>query len=234
VAATLRLTLSIEHADPAVAGSQVSASVRDSVASSHDYVDPSPRNVATAGAVGAAFVDLATPVAQIERVAADLPVGADLVMRFGGAVALLLGSQNAPVFAGGETLELAVDAGSTVITSFSSGDNTLALAAKRINYAHGAQVADVSPTGHLRLQGFRTGGADALVKGWAYGRLLVVGGTALVQLGLAAGSVYGQGDDQRVGAGPFAKSFPSASLPRRLELSGSAQGARFWLAGKAA
>jgi hypothetical protein len=233
VAATFRQTLSLEVADPAIAGSASYPSARDPVATSHDYVDATPRNVSTTGVVGSAFIQLETPVQQVERLAADLPLAADLVLRVGGAVALLLGTQVAPVFVGGETLDLAVDAAVTVTTTFQAGDNTLSLIARRINYAHAAQVADLSPTGHLRLQSFRTGGADAFTKGWSYGRLYVVGGSALAALGLAAGAVYGQGDDQRLGPGPFAKTFPASALPRRLELSGSAQGARFWIAGKA-
>lgn len=228
------MTLSLEARDPAVAGSDSSSSVRDSVASAHDYLDPTPRNVSTAGAVGAAFVDLPTPVAQVERLAADLPAGSDLVLRAGGLAAEVLGGSAAPVFVGGEELVLAIDAGGNVTATFEAGDATLALAAKRINYALGFVAADVDPTtGKLRLRGLRTGGADALAKGWAYGRVLVVSGTALAALGLTAGSTYGQGDDQRLGGGPFAKTFPAGALPRRLELSGSAQGAKFWVAGKA-
>ena len=87
VAGTLQLTLGVLTRDPAKTSSAVEEEVRDGVATSHDYVDVTPRNVSTAGAVGAAFVQLETPVAQVERFAAQIPPSADLVLRFGGAVA---------------------------------------------------------------------------------------------------------------------------------------------------
>lgn len=234
MAATLQLSLGLLTRDPAQLGSAQESSVRDSSATSHDYVDPTPRNVSTAGAVGAAFVQLETPVAQIERFVAELPPGADLVLRFGGAVAEVLGTSFAPSFSGGEQAVLAIDAGGNVTVTFEDGDDSLALAVKRINYAFGAQIADVdASTGKLRLRSLRTGDAGAAAKGFAYGLVKVVSGTALSTLGLSAGSTYGQGDDQRVGAGPFAKTFPSSALPRRVELSGSATNAKFWVAGKA-
>lgn len=232
---TLKLLLDLTTADPAASGSSQSATVRDLVASSHDLVDPTPRAVATSGAIGAAFVTLPTSVAQIERVVADVPPGADLVMRFGGLPAVLVGSLSvidAPV---AETIVLAIDGADPVTTTLTSADTTIALVAKRINYAHGAQVASVDPsTNRLRLAGVKTGGADAAAKGWAAGSVRVVSGSGLALVGLVAGTTHGSGDDQRVGAGVFAKSFPAASLPRLLELSGSATNLKTWLAGKAA
>lgn len=233
MAATLQILLELTARDPAVVSSAQTTSLRDAVATSHDYLDGTPRNVSTAGAIGAAFVQLETPVVQIERLVADIPAGADLVLRMGGAVAEVLGASAATGFSGSETAVLAVDAGGNVTVTFEAGDTTQALAAKRINWAFGAQVADLDTSGKLRLRGARTGGADAEARGWAYGKVKVVSGSALTGLGLTAGSTYGQGDDQRVGAGPFAKTFPAGALPRRLELSGSAQGAKFWVAGKA-
>jgi hypothetical protein len=230
VAATLQLALSLLTGDPARVSSRAEDTVRDASATPHDYLDPTPRNVST-GAVGVTFVALPTSVALIERVVVDVPPGSDLVLRFGGAVAQLIGTAIAPVFTN-ETLQLAVDDGSTVTTTFSGSDTTLLAIARRINFAHGQQIADVDVLGRLRLRGLRTGGADAWAKGWSYGRLSVVGGTAVASLGLTTGAVYGQGDDQRVGAGPFCKTFPSGAWPTGLELSGTAQGARFWLAGK--
>lgn len=233
MAATLQILLELTARDPAVVSSAQTTSLRDAVATSHDYLDGTPRNVSTAGAVGAAFVQLETPVVQIERIVADLPASADLVLRFGGAVAEVLGASAAPSFAGGEQAVLAIDAGGNVTVTFEAGDNTQALAAKRINYAFGAQVADLDTSGKLRLRGALTGGADAEAKGFGFGKVKVVSGSALAALGLTAGSTYGQGDDQRAGPGSFVKTFPAGALPRRLELSGSAGNAKFWLAGKA-
>ena len=81
---------------------------------------------------------------------------------------------------------------------------------------------------------WKTGGADAEARGWAAGSVEVVSGSGLALVGLVAGTTYGSGDDQRVGAGLFVKSFPAASLPRLLELSGSATNLKIWAAGKAA
>lgn len=233
VSATLQLALSLTARDPSQASSGCESSVRDAVATSHDYVDPTPRDVSTSGAIGAAFVELPTSVVQIERFVASLPPGADIVLRSGGAVAEVLGASAATGFSGGEGAVLAIDAGGNVTVTFESTDTTQALAAKRINFFFGAQVADTDTAGKLRLRGLRTGGADAAAKGWAYGLVKVVSGSALSGLGLSAGSTYGQGDDQRCGAGPLAKTFPAGALPRRIELSGSATGAKFWVAGKA-
>lgn len=233
VAGTLQLTLGILTRDPAQTSSAREESVRDSVATSHDYVDVTPRNVATAGAVGAAFVTLETPVAQVERFAAQIPPSADLVLRFGGAVAEVIGASAATGFAGGEQAVLAIDAGGNVTVTFEAGDSTQALAAKRINYALGAQVADTDTSGRLRLRSLRTGDAGAAAKGFAYGRVRIVSGGALAGLGLSAGDTYGQGDDQRVGPGPFAKTFPALALPKKVELSGSGTNSKFWVAGKA-
>lgn len=234
VATTLQLALSLALRDPAQPGQACDTAVRDLGASAHDYVDPTPRNVETAGAVGAAFVQLETPVQQVERFVAQIPPGADLVLRFGGAVAELLGASAATGFTGGEQAVLAIDAGGNITVTFEAGDTTQALAAKRINFAFGAQVADTDASGRLRLRSLRTGDAGAAAKGFAFGRVRVVSGSALAGLGLVAGDTYGQGDDQRVGPGPFAKTFPSSALPRRVELSGSASNAKFWVAGKAA
>jgi len=234
VTATLQLSLGLTTRDPAQPSSAREESVRDATATSHDYVDATPRNVSTAGAVGAAFVQLETPVQQIERIAADLPSGADLVLRFGGVVAEVLGASAATGFSGGETAVLAIDAGDNTTVTFESGDTTQALAAKRINWAFGAQIADTDSSGKLRIRSLRTGDAGAAAKGYAFGRVRVVSGTALAGLGLTAGDTYGQGDDQRAGTGPLAKTFPSSSLPRKVELSGSVTNAKFWVAGKAA
>lgn len=54
----------------------------------------------------------------------------------------MLGASAAPAFAGGEQAVLAIDAGGNITVTFEAGDNTQALAAKRINYAFGLSVAD--------------------------------------------------------------------------------------------
>lgn len=234
MAGSIQLTLSIATADPSAPSSAQQASVRDAVATVHDYVDVTPRNIATPGGIGLSFLQLETPVQQIERLVADLPPGADFVLRAGGLPAVVVGSVSNPSIAGGETLQFLFDAGGAVTTTLQAGDTTIALIAKRVNYAHGDKVAAVDPlTGGLRLYGVLTGGADARAKGFAYGLVQILGGTGLAALGLAVGSTYGAGDDQRLGSGMFVKPFPASALPRRLELSGTGSGARFWVAGKA-
>lgn len=235
MAGTIRLTTELTTADPASpSASQQTVQVRDSIASTHDYVDATPRNVATAGLPGVAFVQLETPVVQLERFIADVPAGSELVIRFGGAPAVVIGAKSALAIEGDETLELAIDGGEAVTTTLASTDTTVALVAKRINWAHGAQVASVDPaTGALRLTGVKSGGADARARAWQAGSVAVLSGTALEALGLTTGTSFGAGEDVRVGAGAFVRSFSAASLPKRVELSGSAINPKFWIAGKA-
>ncbi|RYE82212.1 MAG: hypothetical protein EOO75_21030 [Myxococcales bacterium] len=108
MAGTLSLSLTATIADPARLGSQLAPVVRDASATSHDYVDPTPLNVSTPSGLGVFFTPLRTSVVQVERLVADLPPGADLVLRCGGLAAVLFGTLVAPSFAGGETLQLAV------------------------------------------------------------------------------------------------------------------------------
>jgi hypothetical protein len=232
---SLQLTLSVVTADPSAVSSAQQAQVRDPVASVHEYVDQTPRNVSTPGALGAAFVMLETPVQQVERLVADLPPGTDLILRTGGLPAVVVGTVTGAIApAGGETLAFQVDGLGAVTATLQSGDTNIALAAKRLNYAAGSQVASQDPiTGGLRVAGQLTGGASAQARGWQAGSVQLVSGSALGLLGLVPGTTWGAGDDQRLGAGPFAKPFPAAALPRRIELSGTSSGAKFWIAGKA-
>lgn len=231
---SLKLSLQVTIADPASISSAQVLTVTDLVASVHDYVDGTPQNVATSGAAGAAFLKLPTSVVQIERIVADITPGSDLVLRVDGRVASVLGANAAPAIVGGETLVLAIDQGGQITVTFVAGDTTIAKVAARINFALGLQVASVDlSTGFLRLSGFLTGGSDAKTAGWQAGSVQLVSGTALALLGLTAGTTWGSGRDQRLGAGPFCKSFPTSGLPRLIELSGTSNGARFWVAGKA-
>jgi hypothetical protein len=235
VSGTLELTLDIRAGDPAAPSALQCSSARDRVPTVHEYVDQAPRNIATPGAIGESFVQLETPVQQVERLVADLPIGADIVLRAGGLPAVVVGTVAGAIApAGGEAAVFNVDGQGQVTATLQAGDTSIALAAKRFNYAAGAQVASVDPsTGGLRMAGIFTGGADARSKGWQAGSVQFVSGSALSLLGLSVGTTYGAGDDQRLGAGPFVKPFPAGALPRRIELSGTAPGAKFWLAGKA-
>jgi hypothetical protein len=235
MSSTFRAQCQITTADPSQAAYTQAVTVQDAVPTTHDYVDATPLNVATSGITGLVFTKLPMATAQVERLAADIPPGSDLVLRTGGAVASVLGTTAAPSIVGAETLVLAVDGGSQFTTTFVAGDTTIAKVAARINFfAGGSQVASVdTATGFLRLSGLLTGGADAKTAGRQSGSVQVVSGTAAALLGLTVATVYGSGDDQRVGAGPFLKTFPTSGLPRLIEVSGTSNGARFWVAGKA-
>ena len=191
-------------------------------------------SLATSGSVGTAFTELRHQVVAVERIVGDFKTGADVLIRAGGISAYVLGASGALTLTDGWTLLFAIDGGATITATFLATDNTPALAAKRINYAAGAQVASVDlATARLRLDGVRTGGAGARARSQAFGAVDAIGGTALAALGLVVGTFYGDGYDVRVGAGPFVHTFPPAALPRRIELSGSASGARIWVAGTA-
>lgn len=211
------------------------ACAKDWAQTSHDLVDSTPLRVSTPGATGSTFVRIPTTVAQIERLFADIPQGSDLVLRLGGAVARVTSTLSVP----SDTLEnltadIAIDSGDAVTVEFEASDTTMALVAKRINYAFGSQVARLeSGTGRLVIEGARTGNAAAQAAQWQYGLVDIQGGAALSRLGLTTGARYGAGLDERVGGGPYAKSFPSGALPANLEVSGTSSNARFWLAGKA-
>lgn len=209
--------------------------VDDVAPTTHDLVDECPvPALSTSGGIGTTFVELRHQVAQVERVVGDFKTGTDVLIRFGGVAAFVLGASGALALTDGWTLLFAVDGGSTVTVSFLAADNTPELAAKRINYATGAQVASVdASTARLRLDGVKTGGPGARAKARSFGAIDILSGTAVSALGLTVGTTSGDGDDIRIGSGPFAHAFPSAARPRRIELSGSASGARMWVAGTA-
>lgn len=234
MSSTVLVALDVTTRDSS-ASSDLGQSYADRSATSHDYVDPTPKSVSTSGAVGANFILWPTSVAQIQRVWGQIPAAADLYFRWGGDVAEVLSSLTAPGSSlTGLTLVCSVDGGSPVTTTFESGDTTLALAARRINYAHNAPIASIdAATSKLVLAGARTGGADAKAASRQYGEINITGGTALSALGLAVGTTPGAGTDERIGSGPYVRSFPSSALPRALEISGSASGLALSLAGKA-
>lgn len=234
VASTVLAQVILATRDLTVSGSEATHVAKDATATSHDFVDATPAIVATDGAVGAAFTEVRQQVAEIERVFGQFAASTDAVVRYSGEPASVTGSTTTPpTFSGGEQAVIAVDGGSPVTTTFEAGDTTMALAAKRINYAHGAQVASVV-AGALVLTGTKTGDAGAAARGWSHGLVDVQSGSALSDLGLSVGRTYGEGFDERVGPGPYAKTFPATALPTSIEVSGSVPGARLWVAGQAA
>lgn len=233
---TLRVVATIRTTDPSRTANERVIVAKDDEASEHDLIDETYRKVATAGDVGAAFVDVPSPVAQFERLVAHLPAETDLVIRLGGTPATVLGSVSGAVApAGGETVQLDVDGGGTVTAILDAADTSIALVAKRINFAADAKVATVDgTTGGLRLTGTKTGDAGAAARGHSHGVINVVGGTGLALVGLTAGKTYGAGRDSHVGPGLVALPFPASDLPKRVEVSGSSLDALFLFAGKAA
>ena len=236
MSSTLRVSLVVQTSDygqkPCSSGDRVG----DLSPTTHDLIDVSPVGpLATSGAVGVAFVGVPTPVVQVQRLLVDLATGADVLLRLNGSAALVLGASGALTLTDGLTLLFAGDGGSTITAEFLATDTTPLLAAKRINYAAGAQVASVdTATAKLRLDGVKTGGPWARAKSRSFGALDILSGTALAALGLVAGTYSGDGDDLRVGSGAQLLRFPASAQPQRIELSGSASGARIWVARTAA
>lgn len=233
MASTVLAHVILTTRDLAVSGSEATQVAKDASPTSHDFVDATPALVATVGAVGAAFTEVRQQVAEIERVFGHFSASTNAVVRYSGEPARVTGSTTTPpTFAGGEDIVIAIDGGSPITTTFAAGDTTMLLAAKRINYAHGAQVASVVG-GALVLTGTKTGDAGAAVRGWSHGLVDVQSGSALSDLGLSVGKTYGEGFDECVGPGPYAKTFPATALPTGIEVSGSVPGARLWVAGQA-
>ena len=232
--ATLKIIRSATSKDMSFGSTDETIPIVDAVATSHDIVDRTPRVISTAGLVGALFSTLETPVKQVERMICEFVAGADVIVRIGGAAAFVLGIlTSAPSVVGGEQIVLNVDGVGNVTTTLVAGDTTITKVAQRINYFHNAQIASVDTTGVLRLSGALTGGRNALDLGRAYGSVVVVSGSGLALVGLTAGTTYGAGDDVRVGPGVLEHNHPAASLPRKVELSGTATASRFIVAGKA-
>ncbi len=232
---TVKGSTSAEIADQAFATSKHTVTMGDSVASSHDYVDETPRVVSTAGAVGTTLVQLETPVRQVERLLADFLSGTDILVRFDGLPASVLGNVSTPSISGSETLVLNVDGVGNVTTVLDAGDTTILKIAERINFFHRVRIASVDTSGVLKLLGLLTGGADAKARGFSYGSISVVSGSGLSALGLTAGITYGSVEsDIRQAAGRLERTFPASALPRKIELSGSCTASRFIVAGKSA
>lgn len=204
--------------------------------SAHDLLGFHPIVVDTAGAVGAAFVRLYTQVAQVQKIIADVPYGADLVLRLNGTTASATSSLTAPSGSlTGLTLEFTLE-GEDYAVEFEAADDTFDECARRINFATGLSTASVNAANKLVVAGQKTGGLDAQKAGYQYSKLEITGGTALSAIGLSSGEFYGSSTDERLGAGIYSRAFPAALLPTKIELSGSSGSttapARIWVAGK--
>lgn len=120
-------------------------------------------------------------------------------------------------FSGGETLVFTLD-GVSVSVAFLIGDQSAAQVAARINAecalaGLATPVASVSTGGQLVLTGKLTG---------LQGSIVIVSGSALTRLGLAAGTTFGSGQDVDV-YGTFMNEFPPYPIaPARIQISGVA------------
>lgn len=174
--------------------------------------------IATAGAVGDAFVELPTSDSLGAFHLLVVKTTAPAMLRIGAAPAQVLGSGGSfPTgFGGGETLTFDVD-GTTVAVTFTAGAQSAAQVAAEINQAAiGAGLsflpASVQSSGQLRLAGSATG---------SQGSLEVTSGNATVGLPTSA-AVAGSGEDVRI-SGTFMAQFDTANAPSRIQVSGSAQ-----------
>lgn len=175
--------------------------------------------IATAGAIGAEFVDL--DVLQELDAIEFLYVRTDRQLRFriGAEVAEVLGVGAAfGTVLNGETLTFDLDGVSIVATFVVPGDTTAAAIAARINAAC-ALAGLATPrctvdaaSGQLRISGILTGAA---------GEVAITGGTAVAKLGLTGLTDTGAGADVDVD-GPALITFPRfPNAPERIQVSGA-------------
>ncbi len=177
-----------------------------------------PCQVTTAGAVGAAFVDL--PVTDSLDAIELLYVRSNALMRLriGAAPASLPSTGLALPLSGGETLIVAVDGQAAVTTTFTAATTAQAVA-NEINAAAAllgqAPPASINTAGALVLSGVLTG---------AEGTVRVTGGTGQAALGFASGvndSADGAGSDIDFNGIFLAEFGKSGSAPTRVQISGS-------------
>jgi hypothetical protein len=183
-----------------------------------------PIRIATAGAVGASFVDLDLlgDLTSIEflYMRSDAPI----LVRIGAAEPVLTGSAGTfpTLFAGGETLNLNFN-GVAVSVAFLVTDQTAVQCAARINAACAlaglaTPRASVLTTGQIQILGLGTGAASTLD---------VTGGTGAATLGFAGTpSDTGEGADVPL-HGTLLIEFPQAGTtspppPSRVQVSGVA------------
>lgn len=192
-----------------------------------DVRSRSTYQLATAGAIGAAFVQLDTP-AIIEQLLL-MSAGAEIAVRLNGGVASVTGSSAAlfGTIAASDAFTLGVDSVDHAIV-FQAGDTTAAKIAARINSIVGAIVATVTAAGLLKLAGARTGDAEAkATASMAYGEIALTDGVGapLAKLGLVDGVTNGSGNDLRFTGrfGPIEPPTSGVGLLSKVELSGSGE-----------
>jgi len=183
------------------------------------FATSQPSQVLTSGAVGAAFVDL--PVGEaLERIEfLHLRSSSEMVLRIDGKSAKALGAGGTfpTLFAGGETLQIAIDGGATITVTFLATDQTAVDCAARINSALAlvglpTPRAVVGTTGQLEIESVTIG------KG---GKVEIVGGTGMAQLGFSVGETLGSGELIKFN-GLLMIEFPrNENAPKSLQVSGN-------------
>jgi hypothetical protein len=179
--------------------------------------------IATAGLVGAVFVDvdLLSVLTSIELlyVKASNPI----LIRIGAAEATLtgVGGTFPTLFVGGETLTMTID-GVAVSVAFLVGDQTAAQCVARINAACAlaglsTPRASVATSGQITITGSLTG---------YQGTVVITGGTGAATLGLTGLSAVGAGADSPL-YGTLLQEFgvtgqTQPPRPRRVQFSGTA------------
>lgn len=184
---------------------------------------PVPIQIATVGAVGAAFDDLSLldEIGTIELL--FLRTSAPVVARIGAGPAILVGTGGTfPTgFSGGETFTLTID-GTAISVTFTAGASTAQDVANEINAAAAlagvaTPRATVAASGQLSINSILTG---------TQGTVVVTGGTGAGTIGYAGTpSAVGTGEDVPVDGiflVEFGREGATPAPPQRVQLSGQA------------
>lgn len=155
-----------------------------------------------------------------------------LAVRVGAEPAELLGSgATFPTgFVGAETFTAQLDAFAAFTATFTSGDQSAAQVAARINAAailagYTFQPASVDTSGQLKLRGVATG---------AEGSIAVTGGTAKSALGFGSDDeAVGSGEDLQIW-GSLTVEFNKTLAPERIQVKGTASQVTLVAAGPSA
>lgn len=176
--------------------------------------------VTTAGAVGAAFVELpvSSGFSAIELLFVDSG-SSTIQLRIGAAGATLagIGGTFPTGFSGGEAFSFDIDA-VTVAGTFTVAAQTAANCVTELNQAAVAAGFTIMPfsvaaSGQIQVDGQLTG---------AQGSIIVNTANATIGFAVAALTVFGAGEDINV-SGVFLNQFPATPALTRVQVSGSAQ-----------
>lgn len=157
---------------------------------------------------------------------------APLTLRIGGAVARVVGVAGTypTLFAGGETMTVAIDGGAVNTVTFQATDQSLTDVVERVNSE--LVLAGLPPAvyalavgSQLAIQGLKTG-PEGIVN--------ITGGTALATLGLTAGTSLGAGSDMVVNGSVGPIEFYKVGAPTTIQVKGVANAVTILVAGQPA